>query len=264
MTFVPDIADYQQLAEPITGNVDCTAYAAALLAAVHSGGRYQPTGREVRLASNEPVPDPKSPGLNLPQVDDAVRKLTAGAIDLDGTPVSVAEAQRRIVAGRWGEIQVVRSVLVDAGLGGGSKFGGGHAITAHTDPAGVLLDGDPLVPHYMPMAWSDLWAAATAFTRSIGTTGVYALWTRDVTVSYRAVIHPAPPATRKPFWIYELDRATGLITGRSRHWTRGMSAACTPPAPHSWPGIGTRQLVKLTSGGLRGEWVDARYAIEVP
>ena len=63
-----------QLKEPISGRYDCTAYSAATAIATSTCGAKVPTGRQVRLATNEPVPDSTSPGLNLRQVADAMSK----------------------------------------------------------------------------------------------------------------------------------------------------------------------------------------------
>ncbi len=101
MTYLPHVLDYQQL--PLggpTGKYDCTAWMAAWLTDAHTSGATKITGRQVRLASNEPVPDPDSPGLNLGQVDTATRKLTGGKVDLD-TRIGIATdvAQRMVVGG---------------------------------------------------------------------------------------------------------------------------------------------------------------------
>ena len=66
----------RQLAEPISGRYDCTAYSAALAVDRHTIGGVVVRGRDIRLASTEPRPDPGSPGLNLAQATAAAFRLT--------------------------------------------------------------------------------------------------------------------------------------------------------------------------------------------
>lgn len=160
MSYLPDITRYQQIAlGGETGKYDCTAWSAALYTDAHTSGAVKLTGRQIRLASDEKVPDPKSPGLNLDQVDAAVWKLTSAQVDPDThRGITIAEAQSRIVAGEWAELQVWRGSLVNAGFGGGNSFIGGHAITVHVS-AGAPVIGDPLVPYYIRATWSAIWRA---------------------------------------------------------------------------------------------------------
>lgn len=66
----------RQLLEPITGRYDCTAYSAALAVDRHTIGGVVVRGRDIRLASSEPRPDPASPGLNFAQATAAAFRLT--------------------------------------------------------------------------------------------------------------------------------------------------------------------------------------------
>lgn len=256
MTYTPDIRDYQQLDEPRTGRYDCTAYAAAIVTDAHTGGKTRVTGRQVRLASSEPVPDPKSPGLNLPQVDAAVRSLTSGRVDLD-TRLALprAEAQSLIVDGRWAIVQVKRSVLVNRGFLSG--FRGAHALTVHALDVPVL--GDPLVPYYVRCSWDALWDAADALIGLPGRANVSL--TRDLTPDYRWTCRPNPPHDRRAFGRFRLE--DGRIVRRDMASTAGMSVRCTAPRFYPWPGHVGRSLVRITEGSRKGWWVDARFAEEM-
>ena len=59
-----------------TGPYDCTAWSCAFAIDRATLGGVKVTGRQLRLASNEPRPDPASPGLNLTQVTSAAFRLT--------------------------------------------------------------------------------------------------------------------------------------------------------------------------------------------
>lgn len=265
MTYTPDIKRYQQLVYGgATRGVDCTAWGGALVTDAHTEGRTQLSGRAIRLASDEPIPDPDSPGLNVGQVDAAIYRLTNGKVNLDTRdPRTLTRSQVKslIVDGRWANVAVKRSVLIARGYGGSSRFAGAHDITLHardTDNAPVI--GDPLVPYYIPSTWDAVLDAMQAVTAS---GYLFASFTRDLTPDYRAVVHPKPPAKRVSFVHYTLD-AKGRIKGRARAYTGGFSATCTPPKWHSGTGaIAGRSLVQLTSGSRRGWWISSKYAAEV-
>lgn len=254
----PDPSLFQQLVVGgKTASVDCTAHGGAWCCAAHTVGATILNGRQVRLASNEPIPDPRSPGLNVQQVDDAIRKLTGGRVDFY-TPVpgtfGRAGFRDRVIDGRWANLAVKRSVLVDRGYGGSSGFRGAHDITIHaraTDLAPII--GDPLVHYYYAATWDAVLDAAQAVT----TTGyIFASFTRDLTDDYRVSVHPDTGR----FYRYFLN-ANGSIVSRKWSRTGGFSAACTPPKLHR--GEWTKGLVQLTSGSRKGWWINARYAREV-
>jgi hypothetical protein len=61
------------------GGVNCTACSAAMAIDRATLGAVYVTGGTIRARSNEPIPDPKSPGLNLPQVVNVAFKLQSKA-----------------------------------------------------------------------------------------------------------------------------------------------------------------------------------------
>lgn len=261
MTYTPKAADYQQLpsqsGDPI-GGFGCTAYSAAWLVDAASGGKIKVTGAQVRKATDEPKPDPKSPGLNLPQVDAAVQKITPFDFDTRlGYPI--AKAQARIEAGQWAEVQVMRGVLVDRGMGGASPFRDGHAVTVHPRPEDLLpLGGDPLVDHYIAYSWPALWAAAGLIA---GAGKVNVMFTRDLLPSYEATIRPTPPHKRREFNVFHVKN--GVIVRREQDVTTGFSVRCSPPKWHRWPGPRQgRSLVKLLEGKREGLYVRSDWADE--
>ena len=256
----PDIRDYQQLVYGgATRAVDCAGWCGAICCHAHTGGTIRVTGRQVRLASDEPVPDASSPGLNVSQVDAAVRKLTGGKVDfwtpVPGTFGRVA-VRDHVIDGRWVHIAVKRSILVNRGYGGTSAFGGSHAETLHLRQADLSpIIGDPLVPYYYASTWDAVLDAAQAVTSS-GL--IYASFTRDLTKDYRVVIRPRAGADTRVFYRYFITG--GRITKRERHKTEGFTATCAPP--RSYTGVLTRELVQLTSSRRKGWWVSATYARE--
>jgi hypothetical protein len=260
MAYTPDIRKFQQLVYGgATGSVDCSAWAGAIECAAHTQGNSILSGRSIRLASNEPVPDPRSPGLNVTQVDAAVYKLTGGRVNFDtpwpGSFGRVA-TRDRVIDGQWVHIAVKRAILVDRGYGGSSGFRGSHAITIHhrsTDLAPII--GDPLVPYYYSSTWDAVLDAAQAVTAS---GDIFASFSRDLTTDYRAVVRPRAGADTRVFYRYLVSN--GRITGRTRHRTAGFTATCTPPRTHT--GTLTRELVQLTSGSRKGWWISATYARE--
>ena len=58
------------------GGVNCSAYSAAIMVDRATIGGVRVTGKDIRAASNEPRPEPGSPGLNIEQVIAAAFRLT--------------------------------------------------------------------------------------------------------------------------------------------------------------------------------------------
>lgn len=271
MTYTPDIREYQQLSygSP-TGPFDCTAEQSAVLVDAHTNGVVKTTGRAVRLHTDEPVPDPKSPGLNLPQVDEAVLEITTSRgrpVDLDTRvgfrSLSRADVRFRITDGRWAGIQVWRGVLVNRGFLEG--FGRGHALTVHTLPGepDVPIFGDTLVPHYVRGSWDALFDAAEALTGG----RIYAQFTRDLTPDYHAVIPPLPAGTTfRRFHLNDNNRIVDI----THHENDGPTDyRCTVPRYHGAakgkPKRWGHQLVQITEPGARrnGWWISNRWAEEL-
>jgi hypothetical protein len=258
---MPDIRDYQQLVfGGATRAVDCSAWSGAICCHAHTRGAIQLSGRAIRLASSEPIPDSGSPGLNVQQVDAAVYKLTNGKVNFDTpTPGSYGRVttRDRIVDGRWAHLAVRRATLVNRGYGGSSGFTGSHAITVHVRQAdGAPIIGDPLVPYYYSASWDAVLDAAQAVT-NLGY--IFGSFTRDLTKDWLARVQPRPGAERRVFYRYIVEN--GRITGRVRHRTEGFSASCT--APRTYSGTYTRPLVRLTEGSRHDWYIHADYAREV-
>lgn len=275
----PPVEQYQQLREPITGRYDCGAYSAAMAAFADSRGRWKLTGRQVRLATDEPVPDPKSPGLNLRQTDDALFLLTKGEVNLDTqwrAPWSRVETNLR--AGRWGHLCVTRGPLVDAGFSGGDRFRGRHGILIGYDKAeSTPILADPLVPYYQNVTWAALKRAAGAFAPDVGFGAADIAFTRIVADT------PVPPQprysvrfTRQSFFAYRVNAWTLKVIDREpRKFGGATSAPCEAPRWMNWPGhggplvtpddsqdevslkrAGNRKLALVKAGGLKGLYVE--------
>ena len=269
MTYTPDIRQYQQLNNgDLWGNVDCTAWCGAVLVDAHTSGATKTTGTAVRRHSNEVPPDPRSPGLNLDQVDTSVFSITGGHIDLDtkveGHALTRTDAQARIIDGRWATVQINRAVLVNRGFVTG--FAAGHAITVHNrEIDNTPVSGDPLVPHYIPLSWDALWDAAESFTHSFAPGKVYTQFTRDLTPDYRINIKPTPPARAVTFYQFFINAKGQIARKPVPHTTTGINKVCTRPTWHGSvvQGVPGRKLVQFRTARGTLMWVDARYAYEV-
>ena len=264
MTYVPNPRDYQQLAEPITGRFDCTAYGAAFRADAHSLGAVRVSGRSVRLHSDEPVPDRDSPGLNLGQVDASLIDLTHGRVDLDtrvqSRSLTRVELRRRVVDGRFMGLSVDRGVLVRRGFVSG--YTGPHDITVFTRDAepDVPVMFDSLRTSLTRVSWDVVFDAAEALTPG----HVYAQLTRDRSPDYRAVIKPDAGSSTIPFYQFHLDEL-GRIADTTRRYTGGIDRPCSRPVYHRSviPGVAGRYLVQLLEGARVGWYVNGRFAVEV-
>lgn len=268
MTYVPDPREYQQFGngDPNAG-VNCTADGAAFRCDAHTKGLIKITARQVRAHTDEPVPDPRSPGLNLAQVDAAVFDITDGKVDFDTRvqlrSLSRADAKFRIVDGRFAGLSVLRGVLVNRGFVAG--FRGLHDITVFTrdtEPDQPLMF-DSLVRTITRVSWDVVFDAAEAATGG----RIYAQFTRDLTPDYHAVIPKLPAGTT--FRRFHLD-GDGRIADVTHHGNKGPTDyRCTPPRYHGAakgkPTRWGRQLVQITQPGARrdGWWVSSRWAEEL-
>lgn len=269
MTYTPDIRQYQQLnnGDP-WGGFDCTAWCGAILVDAHTQGARQTTGTAVRRNSNEVPPDPRSPGLNLPQVDDSVFKITGGHVDLDTKVQARAltrdQAQAMIIDGRWGTYQINRAVFVNRGFATG--FMGAHAITVHArDIDNLPVIGDPLVSHYYAVSWDALGDAAESLTHSFDPGKVYTQFTRDLTPDYRVRIMPTPPYKVVTFYQFFLNAKGQIARKPVPHTIGGLNKPCTRPSWHGSvvTGVPGRKLVQFKTPKGTLMWVDARYSYEV-
>lgn len=239
-----------------TSRYDCTAASGAMLARIDSRGQFNFTHHDVRWHTNEPVPDFLSPGLNWNQVDASLFLLTGGKVNLDVRPAGSAFASlpAALRAGKWAGLSIMRSVLVDAGLGYTSPFRGGHAVVLGYDQdrkLPILLD--PLVSHPIDLSWVLMQRACEVFTASFGESGYYGALTRDVydapTLRYSAIFAPGR------FFIYRVTN--GAIAGRDTHpaFSGATSAPAGPPERFPWS-HGARKLHLITKGSLKGLYVE--------
>lgn len=239
------------------GGSNCSACAAGEVGQAHTCGALRFTGAQIRAASNEPVPDPKSPGLNLGQVDAALFKLSHGKIDLDSHYRYPWDGvHTRVVGGAFAELQIQRSVLIALGFGFGNRFGGGHAITIFFR-RGWWMD-DPLTGRHQVTEHA-LKAAAGQLV--LGSSGeicgfgkAYVAFSRDVVPTYH--VNFAPGNT----FIYTFR--DGMIWSRaSRPFKTTTGAPCRPVrrfvAHPSGPMNGTpsRRLAVITAGKFENKAV---------
>lgn len=188
-----------------TGPYDCTAHSAAVVIRASTCGAKAPSGRTIRLQSSEPVPDPRSPGLNLDQVDAVAAKY---GVYLDTRigyqSVTWAEYERRRKAGQPVILQVLYAAVADSRYDAGRGFRGNHAIaeTTHAtyDPladgraAGVFRwNGTVYTRSVIQTAAARLDIGGGAHPRpgtvwaAFGPDVVPAIWGSDVAADIRAV-----------------------------------------------------------------------------
>lgn len=237
------------------GGSNCTACSAGMVGQVHTCGALRFTGAQIRAATNEPIPDPKSPGLNLGQVDTALFKLSKGAIDLDTHyRYGFDSLVQRVTGGAPAIAQFRRKILIDAGFGGGNSFAGGHAGAIGFD--GRLWMDDPLTGLIRP-SWGVLERAMgllvlDAAGNIAGIGKAYVSFGRDVARNYRIRFGPGPA-------VFEYSLRDGMIWSREAIRFRSTTGApCRPPrmflAHPKGPlkGTASRRLAIVTDGFLKG------------
>jgi hypothetical protein len=254
-----------QLREPITGRFDCTAYGAAEAGDADTRGRLVYTGRQVRLNTDEPKPDPASPGLNLRQTDESLFRLSNGAIDLDTRwNEPWANVDREAKQGKWVEGAIWRQVLLDHGIGTANRFAKGHAITFTWDQdRGIYIIADSLIPVYLDAPGSVLRDALAALVITAGVpeaqAGAYVSLTRDV---YDEAAQPVPVRRSiafrggVSFFVYRVVDLK-IVNRGSIRLPHNSSAPSAPIRQIYWPAQhSNRRLARITKGFLAGSYVE--------
>lgn len=252
------------------GKYDCTAWSAVFAIDYATCGRTITTGQRIRSLSDEPIPDPRSPGLNLGQVDEVALRHFGVSLDTRYA-YPWAEFARRIAAGEGAILQGEYEVIADSGFDAGRGFRGGHAIFvphgwAALDPladgraAGVYRYAREAYPQSLLRAFAARLVlrrdSEGRVTRRVGDGYVYASFTRDVVATWRAYLPTVA------FWVYAVTG--GVVTGRTAV-TRGGGSSVPVGSPrlHRWPGHTSRSLVRVTKGIYEGRYVSSSYAKEV-
>jgi hypothetical protein len=248
------------------GPFNCTASATARVLDQGSCGAWKFTGAEVRAATNEPIPDKASPGLNLTQVDFAAQSLTHGAVNLDVRAMYSADRTiARVLAGEPAVIQFNRQSLIALGLGYGAGFGGGHA--ASMDGIGGLHIDDPLTKRFpvTPVQVKTILGSLIVNGHPIGIGNAYVAFGPDsITSRWVVSIHPQKGTKGWPSLRYFNTfnvKAGNWIVDTDVMRTGGFSATCTAPQTFRWQGHANQRLVQITDGKKAlGKWVRAAWA----
>lgn len=145
------------------GKYNCSAYCFALLVTNVTAGGLTIDGATVRRLSDEPIPSPSSPGLNIRQLDKVAVKLRVNFFDKTGGSWNSAVAY-----------MTNRDVLVQVDYGSMGQWRAqagdfGHALlcmgTRVKDGIVEVLTYDPLRPDYVYIPASVLRKAAEQFAR---------------------------------------------------------------------------------------------------
>jgi hypothetical protein len=242
------------------GWLNCSAYSGAMAVAFDSCGAKATTGKQIRAWSNEATPDPRSPGLNLGQIDDVLNAHFGINLDVR-YHYPWADFERRVRGGAGAILQVGYAPIRLTRFSGDRNFTGGHAIFvlpnfAVEDP---LADGRYGLYKYhgevYPTALLRQAAGAliTAPRTVVGDGFVYAAFTRDNEPNYRVTM----AAARFHWWTIAANVA--LRDANVSRAGAGFTADCTAPRSFSWPSRTNRtrhiNLVQITAGPLRGRYL---------
>lgn len=163
------------------GRYNCGAVAAAVAIDRATLGGVMINGQDVRRATNEPIPDPGSPGLNMAQLCKAAKTFHVDLTEVRGGTFAA-------LLKRLGEIRGV--VLAGEGTALGKDicqvgFKGGHAVFLNnlsTDGSKIVVY-NPLCPtrRYFPVATVRKYAEAFGAAHG-GLNWAYTRVTPNVTV----------------------------------------------------------------------------------
>ena len=150
---------------------NCGAYSLARATNAATVGGLKITGRAVRALSSEPIPDPRSPGLNIPQLVAVSKQLRVPITDKTGgtwadvvAVLDIVGAGRRVIANidyaAWSERCQDRNI----------DFG--HALTLDAvrkvDGVMQVLASDPLCDRLQWYRAGNVRDAMLAWGRKIG------------------------------------------------------------------------------------------------
>lgn len=163
-------------------SANCTPTSFAIAFDHSSLGAVNVTGAQVRSWSNEPVPDPSSPGLHLGQGIDVAR-IHLGITMTNRSGSAFEDLVAALASGRGAVIQYLYGSLPAMYRAPGETFTGGHAsYVSQLDSTGRLLFYDPLrkdgAPRWVPPA--AIKAAMTAWSKKTNMAGVSFAVTRVV------------------------------------------------------------------------------------
>jgi hypothetical protein len=261
-----------------TSPYDCLAYSASMGIRFAKQSQSGPSGRTIRLLSDEPKPDPESPGLNLEQV-------AAVAIEHFGVYLDVykghnaltwAQYEAKREQGRGALIQVSYGPVADSRYDAGRGFRSGHGMyedfQATDDP---LADGraggvynrmarGPIVYDRGVIKRAAGLLVVSDDGSRVGYGNVWCAFTRDKVPTFRVRL---PKGQR--YLVFTIT--SGVITGAHFKTTaHGFESASSIPKSYRWPGrdrlLHNLVQVKPDPGDPNlhvGEWVNARFAREV-
>jgi hypothetical protein len=249
----------------IYGWQSCTAYAGAMAASFDRQVRLLCTGAQVRRNSSEPRPDPKSPGLNLAQLDASLNDGWKVNLDVIYN-VAWSKVDAAIDAGKGVLLQGWYAPIADSQYDAGNGFRGNHAMFippgwGAMDPLasgkGSLYQyaGAPY-PKALLREFAGRLNVGGGTYRGIGLGLAYAAFTRDRVAAWVFRVGPAK------LGVFSIGK-NGVISSVRVATTGGFNATCTPPRLYPWPGHTSQRLVRLTNGSHEGWYVRAEHASQV-
>lgn len=261
-----------------TGPYDCTAHSCSDAIDHATCGNHDPGGRTIRLMSNEPVPDPKSPGLNLAQVELVAAKFGV-ALDVHIGPRALtwAKYEAAVNSGRGAIIQVRYAPIADSAYDAGRGFRDNHAMfeSVHSteDPladgrAHGVYDREKEGPRKYPRDMMRRAAAGLVIGYRngqpihAGPDHVWCALTRDVSATYSMEIRPQKGRKYRRYRTFVIKG--GQIVGFRKMRTEGFARPCSAPRVFTWPDKdkNLRYLVQVKGGVHDGEWVRLHWAKE--
>lgn len=146
--------------------ISCSESSSAMLADAVTLGAIKVTQQWIRAHSSEPIPNPASPGLNIPQCLAVLRSLQIGGL-VDATGQTWPQAFARLNEDRRLLLQVDMSRL---GSCNSAKVGHMIHVQAYRKGRGILVN-DPMCKAAHWLRPRDVRAAAEAFANATGVPG---------------------------------------------------------------------------------------------
>jgi len=251
----------------------CTPFSAAMAASFDRQVKKVVSGCAVGNKTGDTVG-----GTTLAQVTTAVRALTGVEFDVYyGLPWDSFVA--KLTAGRYAILQGLYAPIADSRFDAGHGFRANHAIGVPPDVhvQDPLADGRyasvyKYVNEAYPLSLLRTFAGKldldpSGTYRPLGLDKAYVAFTKDRVSTYQLRFDGG-----ERFFVYNLTPTGQISTANPRDVHRAFSedtgAQCSVPIFYRWSGHNGKYLVRMLSGGLRGEYVDpyqgATHLVEYP
>jgi hypothetical protein len=246
------------------GWFDCLAFAAGMAGDFDTCGKTVLDGGFVRQLTDEPVPDPSAPGLNLRQIDDAMNRYGVDLVTRYRLPWAdfahqIDKGEGAVLQGATGPFLGTKYQATDGDINHGifvpPGWGAMDPCADGRRPGVWKYDGSPYPKDLLRRFAGHLQIA----NYRLGVGYVYAAFTRDRRSTWTWSHGPGS------FYLFEANDLDRTCHAVKKQLTGGTEPhGCTPPRLYKGRDGTSKSLVRMLDGAYKDHYVSARFSHEVP